>query len=78
MALLVAAVLLLRAELAGRRPYKRTEVWLMLEKSERPPPAVAQQVIGSALRQVYVRFALRFATGAVALIAMAVVATNLR
>ena len=46
---------------APNRPYKRTEVWMMLEEWERPQPPLAQRLIGSILRDVYYRFALRAA-----------------
>jgi hypothetical protein len=42
---------------ARARPYKRTEVWLILPKDERPPAGVAQQLIGEALRDTYLWFA---------------------
>jgi hypothetical protein len=78
MALLVAAVLLLKSELAGSRNYKRTEVWLMLEKHERPRAADAQQIIGRVLKLAYARFARRFAIGGVLLAVAAALATALR
>ncbi len=46
---------------APSRPYKQTEVWMMLEDWERPQPPVAQRLIGSILQDVYYRFALRAA-----------------
>lgn len=42
---------------ARRRPYKRTEVWIILPKEERPPAVVAQRVIGEVLRETYFWFA---------------------
>ena len=62
--LLASFILILRAELADKRPYKRTEVWLMLDERARPPEAVAQQLIGGILRGVYQEFALHFARAA--------------
>jgi hypothetical protein len=62
--LIVSIVLMLRAEFAHRRPHKHTEVWLMLDEGDRPPSAIAQQVICGVLRGVYNEFALYFARGA--------------
>ena len=59
--LLACFVLMLKANLAPRTPYKRTEVWLLLDKAERPQAPVAQQIIGGTLQEVYLRFALRAA-----------------
>jgi hypothetical protein len=61
LALGACLVLALRGCAATAMPYKRTEVWVMLKSSERPQPAVAQQIIGNALRRVYLRFALHAA-----------------
>ncbi len=60
--LLACFILILKANLASNRPYKRTELWLMLDKGERPMPEVAQVVIGRTLEAVFLRFAL-FAAG---------------
>lgn len=57
LSLLACAVLLLRGGLARSQPYRRTELWIMLKPAERPPEAVAQQLIGTALREVYLHFA---------------------
>ena len=50
---IMGAVLLIRAWGAGRRPYKRTEVWLILNKTHNLPEARAQQVFGNILRERY-------------------------
>lgn len=42
---------------APTRPYKRTELWLILAKDKRPPAAYAQHIIGLALRDTYTWFA---------------------
>ena len=55
--LFVALILVFYAWRAPQRSYKRTELWLILEKQKRPPAEVAQQVIGEALRETYIRFA---------------------
>jgi hypothetical protein len=55
---MVCGVLLLKAWLARLRSYKSTEVWLMLSPQERPDSAIAQHVIGTALCDTCLRFAL--------------------
>jgi hypothetical protein len=71
--LIAAFVLLVKAERAPYRLYKRTEVWLMLDERVRPPEAVAQRVIGMTLRAVCQEFALYFAQAAAAALAMSLV-----
>lgn len=61
--LLGSAVLILKAELSGSRNYKRTELWALLDKHERPQREVAQQVIGTTLREVFYRYAVLYAFG---------------
>lgn len=55
--LLIAATLSVYAHFARTRHYKRTEVWLILRKEERPPENIAQRIIGEVLRVTYIRFA---------------------
>lgn len=55
--LLTCAILLLKARNAPGRPYKHTELWIILPKDMRPQPEIAQQLIGNVLRDVYYRFA---------------------
>lgn len=55
--LLTCAILLLKGHNARKRPYKATEVWIILPKEQRPVPEIAQQLIGNVLRDVYYRFA---------------------
>lgn len=71
--LLATFILILKANLAATRPYKRTEVWLLLDKSERPVPEVAQTVISRALQEVFLRFALYSASLSAALLIASVV-----
>lgn len=71
--LLTCAVLILKALTAQKRPYKYTEVWIMLKPAERPHVSVAQHMIGDALRAVYLRYAMHtalLATGFLALSAL--------
>ena len=58
MRVLACLVLLLKAQLAMLRPYKRTEVWLLLKPEERPQAAIAQQIIGTVMRETFLYFAL--------------------
>jgi hypothetical protein len=70
--LVMCLVLISLAWRAPGAPYKRTELWIMLEPEERPHAAIAQQVIGSLLRDIYLRFALRAAVLSASLLVMAV------
>ncbi|MFC5506521.1 MULTISPECIES: hypothetical protein [Hyphomicrobiales] len=58
-----AAFLVLKADIAPRKPYKRTEVWVLLPPTERPRAEFAQQLIGGTLQEVYRRFARYFGIG---------------
>lgn len=71
--MLMTAILLMRAASAPTRSYKRTETWLMLESSERPSAHIAQQVIGSVLREAYFWYARSTATVTVLLLMIALV-----
>ena len=68
--LFVCVVLLVRAQRALSRPVERTELWLMLDRSERPSAAYAQRFIGSVLRTCYLRFALHAACLSASLLAL--------
>ena len=56
-ALLTWAALTLKAVRARRRPYRRTEVWLMLEPRPTLSHEQAQRLIGEALERAYHRYA---------------------
>lgn len=71
--LLSAAVLLLKGLNARRKPYKTTELWIILPKEQRPVPEIAQQLIGNILRDVYFRFALHAAVLSALMLATALV-----
>jgi hypothetical protein len=77
-ALLVMTVLLLMAHHAPRKPFKRTELWLMLDEAERPPAALAQGLLAAVRRAAFLRFAAYHATAAAVLLTTAVVATASR
>ena len=69
----VALILTFCAWRARRRPYKNTELWIIVDKDKRPPAAIAQQVVGVALREAYIWFAQSAAMIALVLLASAVV-----
>lgn len=63
---LSAAVLMLKARLAPTRPYRRTELWLMLETPPEAPAPVLQRMFGQAMRAAFERWTRRTALAAVA------------
>ena len=65
-------VLVFCAAKARTRPYKKTEAWLILSKTERPPASIAQKVIGEILREVYIWHARRAALAAAVLLGASV------
>jgi len=64
---LMALVLMFKAYEARTKDYRRTEMWLYLEKNERPPPAYAQWASATVLRETYLTFALWTSAVAIAL-----------
>lgn len=57
LSLLMWAILRLKALRAPTRPFKRTEVWLLLEPRPDWPPERVQQLVGAALKAVLERYA---------------------
>lgn len=55
--LIFALILSAYAIRARTRPYRRTELWLILSRDSRPPAGVAQRIIGEILRETYFWFA---------------------
>jgi hypothetical protein len=55
---IMAAILILKAFEARTKDYRRTEMWLYLEKDQRPPAAYAQWASATILRETYLTFAL--------------------
>ena len=55
--LLMVAILAFKAREAGRKPYRRTEIWLYLPMELRPPERSAQQVISHLMRETYLTVA---------------------
>jgi hypothetical protein len=64
---LLALVLAAKAHNAPRKPYRRTEMWLLLDCRHDLPEAYAQRVLMGVLRDVYIHFAEIAATVALAL-----------
>lgn len=56
---LVAVVLAYKGYHAPSRPYRRTELWLLLDHRHGLPEDRAQAVIGGLLRRIYWRYAER-------------------
>lgn len=69
--IVMSAVLVLKAYEARTKDHRRTEMWLYLEKDDRPPAAYAQWASATILRETYLTFA--FWTSGIA-IAMWVIA----
>lgn len=61
LALIACFILMSCAWNAPTKPYKRTEVWLLLPTADRPTAEVAQQIIGGVMRETLFRFALHAA-----------------
>lgn len=56
-ALLVAGAAYVYGLRAPNRPYQKTEAWIILADDYRPPHAVAQKLMGNALRDTAFSFA---------------------
>jgi hypothetical protein len=56
--MLMAGILSLKAREAKTKDYRRTEMWLYLEKDQRPPATYAQWASATVLRETYLTFAL--------------------
>jgi hypothetical protein len=64
--LIMALILYWKSDQALRLDHRRTELWLMLAESHRPPPDVAAVVVPRILHLTYLshcRLALSFAVG---------------
>lgn len=60
---MLAAILTLRAAMAHRQDFRRTETWILLDKRHDLPAHRAQGVFANVLRDTYRRFAV-YAAGA--------------
>ena len=56
--MVMAVVLAYKAREARSKPYRKTEMWLILPKDRRPPEAYAQRMSSTVLRETYLTFAL--------------------
>ncbi|MGI9494042.1 MAG: hypothetical protein ACR2QF_16745 [Geminicoccaceae bacterium] len=65
----LAAILAVLGRFAPRRSYQETETWLILPKADRPPPTIAQRMVGETLRETYLWFAERAVVGSIILLA---------
>lgn len=55
--MIMVGVLLLKAREARTKDYRRTELWLYLEKDQRPPQSFAQFASSTVLHETYTTFA---------------------
>ena len=55
--LLTAVILILKAWRAPQKPYRKTEVWLLLAEADRPADPYAQQLVAAARIEAFYRFA---------------------
>jgi hypothetical protein len=69
--MLSAGVLAVKAQRSPIKPYKHTELWVLLSPEERPDPRFAQQLIGLTLRDVFLRFSGYFALAGLVCFAVA-------
>jgi hypothetical protein len=69
----LSAILAVLGSFAPRRSYQETETWLILAKADRPPPAIAQQVVGETLRETYHRFAECAVAGSILLLGLSLI-----
>jgi hypothetical protein len=73
LSLVVSLILVYKGFRASQRPYKHTEVWLMLAPQDRPHMAIAQQIIGTVLRETFFYFALHAAFASALLLSGAII-----
>jgi hypothetical protein len=55
---LMAVILILKSREALTKDYRKTEMWLYLDKDYRPPEAYAQWASSTVLRDTYLTFAM--------------------
>jgi hypothetical protein len=60
--LIAACVLTIKARNAPSRPYRDTELWLLMDRKSDLPEARIQQALGGILAELYARYA-RYAFG---------------
>ncbi len=54
---LLVATLLLKALRAPFRSHRTTELWMLLDRSHRPPEPLAQPILMRTLKETYMRYA---------------------
>lgn len=64
---LMGAILLLKAANAPAKPYRKTELWILLDRDHGLPEAHAQRILMGTLRDCYLASARVSATAAVGL-----------
>ena len=69
--LIMTFVLILKARYALTQNYKKTEMWLYLDKDFRPPEAYAQWAASTVLRDAYFTYAMYTAMISIAMWVMA-------
>jgi hypothetical protein len=57
LSILMTLVLMLKAHEARTKDHRRTELWLYLRKESRPPQALAQKLVSTLMREIYLQFA---------------------
>lgn len=70
---LMAFVLILKAREALSKDYRRTEMWLYIDKNFRPPEGYAQWASATVLRDTYLTFAMWTSLISIAMWALALV-----
>ena len=68
---IMALILILKSREALTKDYRRTEMWLYIDKDFRPPEAYAQWASSTVLRDVYLTFAMWTAAISIAMWALA-------
>lgn len=71
--MIMAVILIFKAREALTKDYRRTEMWLYIEKDFRPPEAYAQWASATVLRDTYLTFALWTAAISIAMWAIALI-----
>jgi hypothetical protein len=69
LALLMTLILIAKAWSAPRADYRRTEMWLLLPRHQRPAEAHARWAVTTVLHDAYMTFAMRSAALAAGLLA---------
>lgn len=68
---IMAFILILKSREALTKDYRRTEMWLYIDKNFRPPEAYAQWASSTVLRDVYLTFAMWTAAVSIVMWALA-------